>query len=118
MQKNFNDIFEKYKEKCTNLKVELVGDRPCMSDKMDMSKHQQITDRAVEIQSRHFGIDVCEKSGSTDCNIPLSMAIPAVALANHNGGGTHTVEEWVEKASFKAGLKVSMELILTEGGLF
>ena len=77
----------------------------------------KITDRAKAIQSKHFGINVIEKSGSTDCNIPHSMGIPAVALANYNGGGAHTREEWVLKDSFKAGLKVSMELILTEGGL-
>ena len=56
-------------------------------------------------------------SGSTDGNIPHSMAIPAVALANYNGGGTHTREEWVVKEDFKPGLKVTMELILTEGEL-
>jgi len=117
MEKKFAEIFENAKGNCQELKVELVGNRPCMSADMDMAKLQEITDRARAIQSKHFGVDAIEKSGSTDCNIPHSMAIPAVALANYNGGGTHTREEWVEKLSFKAGLKVSMELILTEGGL-
>lgn len=117
MQEKFGEIFEKAKANCLELKVELVGDRPCMSAEMDMEALQKITDRAKAIQSKHFGVDAIEKSGSTDCNIPHSLAIPAVALANYNGGGTHTREEWVIKDSFKAGLKVSMELILTEGGL-
>ena len=84
---------------------------------MDWEKLQLITDRAKSIQSKYFERQVVEKSGSTDCNIPHSMGIPAVALAAYDGGGTHTREEWVEKKSFKAGLKVAMELILTEGGL-
>mgnify|MGYP003289635762 CR=1 FL=1 len=117
MEKKFNEIFEKAKENCLELKIDLVGNRPCMSKKMDMAKLQEITDRAMAIQSKHFGIDAVEKSGSTDCNIPHSMAIPAVALAAYNGGGTHTREEWVIKESFKPGLRVAMELMLTEGGL-
>ena len=117
MEQKFKSIFKKAGENCLELQVELVGNRPCMSTDMDMAKLQEITDRAKSIQAKHFECDVMEKSGSTDCNIPHSMAIPAVALANYNGGGTHTREEWVEKESFKQGLRVSMELILTEGGL-
>lgn len=117
MEEKFSNIFEKAKANCIELKVELVGDRPCMSAEMDMELLQKITCRAKEIQSKHFGVNVIEESGSTDCNIPHSMGIPAVALANYDGDGIHTCEEWVIKNSFKAGLKVSMELILTEGGL-
>lgn len=117
MKKKFADIFEEAKKNCLELRIELVGKRPCMSADMDMAKLQEITDRAKGIQSKHFGKNVIEKSGSTDCNIPHSMAIPAVALANYDGGGSHTKEEWVIKESFKPGLRVSMELILTEGGL-
>ncbi len=117
MEEKFAGIFAKAKEQCIELKVERIGNRPCMSAGMDMDLLGKITNRAKAIQSKHFGVDVMEDSGSTDCNIPHSMGIPAVALSNYNGGGTHTREEWVLKESFKAGLKVSMELILTEGGL-
>lgn len=117
MEEKFSNIFEKAKANCIELNVELVGDRPCMSAEMDMELLHKITCRAKDIQSKHFGVNVIEESGSTDCNIPHSMGIPAVALANYDGDGIHTCEEWVIKNSFKAGLKVSMELILTEGGL-
>ena len=83
----------------------------------ELAKLQEITDRARSIQSKHFGVDVIEKSGSTDCNIPHSKGIPAVALAAYDGAGTHTREEWVVRESFKPGLRVAMELMLTEGGL-
>lgn len=117
MEEKFADIFEKAKANCLALKIEVVGDRPCMSAELDMDALQKITERAKGIQAKHFGVEVVEESGSTDCNIPQSMGIPAVALANYDGGGTHTREEWVIKDSFKAGLRVSMELILTEGDL-
>lgn len=117
MEKKFGEIFEKIKGICPELEIELVGNRPCMSNDMDMEKLKTITDRAKAIQSKHFNVLVEEHSASTDCNIPHSLGIPAVALANYDGGGTHTREEWVLKEAFKPGLKITMELILTEGGL-
>lgn len=117
MEKKFADIFEEARKNCLDLKIELVGNRPCMSEDMNMSILQLITDRVKKIQSKHFGVNPVETTGSTDCNIPHSMAIPAVTLANYDGKGTHTKEEWVFKESFKPGLRVSMELILTEGEL-
>ena len=82
---------------------------------MDMERMQEISDKVMAIQSKHFAKEVVAESGSTDCNIPHSMAIPALALAVYDGGGTHTREEWVIKESFKPGLRVAMELILSEG---
>ena len=117
MKDKFAEIFERAKGKCMELNVELVGDRPCMSSKMDAKKHRTLIDRAKDIQSRNFGVEVKECSGSTDCNIPHSLAIPAVAVSNHRGGGAHTREEWIYKNSFKAGLMNCMEFILTEGNL-
>ena len=40
-----------------------------------------------------------------------------MSVANYDGGGTHTREEWIIKESLKPGLRATMELILTEGGL-
>ena len=51
-------------------------------------------------------------SGSTDCNIPLSMGIPAVCVGCYNGAGAHTREEYVEIDSLLPGLKLAFDLIL------
>lgn len=115
MEEKFKEIFEKAKEKCLELRVELVGNRPCMSSDMDTEKLAMISERAKFIQSKHFDVEVKELSGSTDCNIPHSLGIPAIALSNYDGGGMHTREEWIIKESLKPGLRVSMELILNEG---
>lgn len=117
MQQKFAAIFEAAKVNCKNLKIDLVGERPCMSNNIDKAKQEEITDRAIAIQSKHAGCTVTPHSSSTDCNIPHSMGIPAVALANYNGGGAHTMEEWVEKESFKPGIRITLELVLTEGGV-
>ena len=117
MKNKFDDIFQQAKKNCLELKIELVGNRPCMSPDIDMVKLQEITNRAKEIQGKHFGRNVAEVSASTDCNIPHSLSIPAVALANNDACGAHTKEEFVFKESFRPGLMVSMELILTEAGL-
>lgn len=118
MEETFAEIFAKVKETCPRLNVELVGDRPCMSNDIDTEGMQKIAQRAMSIQTKHFGVEVRGTADSTDCNIPHSIGIPAVALGVYDGGGTHTVEEWLIKESFKPGLRITLELILTEGGLF
>ncbi len=118
MEETFAKIFAKAKENCLHLNVELVGNRPCMSNDIDMEVMQKIAKRAMTIQAKHFGVEVKGTADSTDCNIPHSMGIPAVALGVYDGGGTHTIEEWLVKESFKPGLRIALELILTEGGLF
>ena len=52
------------------------------------------------------------KSGSTDCNWPLSLGVPAICFGGYLGGGAHTREEWLEIDSLLPGLKVAFELVL------
>lgn len=47
-------------------------------------------------------------TASTDCNIPLSMGIPAVCIGVYEGGGSHTREEWLNKAFLKRGLEIAI----------
>ena len=111
MKEKFQSIFEKAKKKCLELNVEIVGDRPCMSADMDTDLLQKITDRAINVQSKHFKTDVTEKSGSTDCNIPSSLGIPAVCVGTYIGSGAHTREEKVLKSSLVTGLKIVTHLL-------
>ena len=48
---------------------------------------------------------------STDCNIPLSLGIPAVCVGTCRGTGAHTREEYVEKDSLKTGLRIALNLV-------
>jgi len=49
-------------------------------------------------------------SSSTDCNIPLSLGVPAVCIGVYTGGGMHTREEWIEKKSLVPGLEIALKV--------
>lgn len=116
MKEKYHSIFENAKANCEELKVELVGDRPCM-DNMDMQELGRLTELTKNIQQKYSGLEVNVESGSTDANIPHSLGIPAICVGVCDGFGPHTREEWLEKDSVKKGFAIGLELILTEGGL-
>ncbi len=94
-----------------NFRAELVGIRPCQG-KIDERVHQAMVGRTLAIQEEETGKEVRLDSGSTDCNIPMSLGVPAVCVGVYNGGGAHTYEEWVEKASLPIGLRIVSRLVL------
>ncbi len=114
MEKKYAEIFENAKKTCQELKVELVGNRPCM-DNMDMDKLNALSDFVCSVQAKYTGCEVKRGSGSTDANIPHSLGIPAICVGVYIGGGAHTTKEWLLKESLKPGFGIAMELILTEG---
>ena len=115
MQEEFLTIFGKIRAKYAGdaeITAELVGERPCMKE-VDMAALSALTGLIAEIQKKHGGCQVAINSGSTDCNIPHSMGIPAVCAGCYIGGGAHTREEWLEAASIKAGFHIAEEIIRT-----
>ena len=48
---------------------------------------------------------------STDCNIPLSIGVPAICLGTFSGYGAHTREEWIEKESLIKGTELVIKTI-------
>jgi len=68
--------------------------------------------RVSDICRKHSGLPCFVGSGSTDCNIPLSVGIPAVCLGVFLGAGAHTEGEYIYKDSLKVGLLIAGELIL------
>jgi di/tripeptidase len=109
MKSHFERIFDDAKKRGITLNIELVGDRPCMG-KVDLSKIAQLTQICSKIIEETANIKTRTHSSSTDCNIPLSLAIPALCVGTYNGGGAHTREEWVEKASLPIGLEVGIKI--------
>ena len=51
-------------------------------------------------------------SGSTDCNIPLSMGIPSACFGVYRGEGEHTRQEWIDPASISVGMKAFAAVLL------
>ena len=77
------------------LECDCVGSRPCMGE-VDPAAMEKLTARAREALEAAGFSDMPIGSGSTDCNIPLSLGIPAVCFGGLLGGGVHTREEYVE----------------------
>ncbi len=57
------------------------------------------------------GVSINLCPSSTDCNIPLSMGIPAVCIGVYEGAGMHTQEEYLELDSLPTGLEISAKVL-------
>ena len=110
MQAHFERIFEAARQRVLDLRVTLVGERPCMGN-VDFAKIDRLAKVYCGVVKDILNIDVARKSGSTDCNIPLSLGIPAVCIGVWQGSGAHTREEWIEKASLPIGLEVALRVV-------
>jgi len=111
MEERFHEIFKAVNKDDVKVTVTKVGDRPCMGFIPD-GKQEALIALATDVVERVYKTEVNYGKGSTDCNIPLSIGIPAIAVGNYKGGGTHTREEWVEKASMIPGLEFTIELMI------
>jgi len=114
MQQQFESIFDSAKSDKVQLNITKVGDRPCSST--DKGKIEALKDIVVPIIESVIGQKVTYKSSSTDCNIPLSLDIPALCIGTNLHDGMHTREEWVDKESLLPGLEIAIKtgLALTE----
>lgn len=111
MQSHLDEAISCFRSKGYDISVTLVGDRPC-SGKTDPVSMACISNRVQKAVQRHYGHEIPERSGSTDCNIPLSMGITAACVGCYEGGGAHTREEYVELDSLLPGLKLALDLIM------
>lgn len=111
MQDQLDAILQHYRQQGLQIRTTLVGDRPC-TGQVDASRQEALMNRASAATARYYGKEVTFESGSTDCNVPLSMGIPAVCVGCYCGGGSHTREEYVEIDSLLPGLKVAFDLIM------
>ncbi len=90
------------------LKVEQIGDRP--AGELDPTSALLASLRAVD---RHLGLATELRMGSTDANLPLSLGIPAMALAGGGvGGGIHTLGEWYDPTGRETALRRILLVLL------
>lgn len=106
MEGKFAEIFRNANTDEVKVVVTKVGDRPC-SD-IAPEKVQQLVDLIRPEIEAVISSPVALKSSSTDCNIPLSLGIPALCIGVYRGAGSHTREEWVRKDSLGPGLEVAI----------
>lgn len=101
----------------TEIKIKLVGDRPC-SD-IEQEKIDNLKAKVVPIIEEIVGKEVTFRSSSTDCNIPLSLGVAALCIGTNIHANIHTREEWIDKESMKPGLSITIKasMALTEATL-
>ena len=110
MEKKFAEIFSSAEDGECRLEIKKVGDRPCGNTSKEALEHlKDVCRRNIE---RVVGCEVSFTSSSTDCNIPLSLGIPAVCMGVIISQGSHRYEEWVDKVSMVKGLEVAISVML------
>ncbi|MBQ8175025.1 MAG: M20/M25/M40 family metallo-hydrolase [Clostridia bacterium] len=115
MEGQFARIFAEADCEHTRVRVTRVGDRPC-AGKVNVAELDRLRNTCRTLIEEITGGSVEFESSSTDCNIPLSLGIPAICIGVYDGGGTHTREEYIEAASLPTGLAIAVKALckLTE----
>src|SRR5699024_7674347 len=93
-----------------HMEMSLMGERPC-SGRVNRDAMEELVQRAVSSISAVTGEYPSVGSGSTDCNIPLSMGIPAVCFGGLVGGGVHTREEYVSLPALRQEARIIEEYL-------
>ena len=87
--------------------VETVGERPAGSIADD---HELV--RGALAALAEIGINGSLETASTDGNVPLSQGCPAVTIGITRGGNAHRLDEFIEVAPIRFGLKQLITLVL------
>ena len=111
METAFSAVAEAFRAKGVEVEVESMGVRPC-GEGVDRLAQQALSDWSEALLRRQPGGEIVVEPASTDCNIPLSLGIPAVSFGLCDGGGAHTRQEWIETASLETGLRIALETML------
>ncbi len=111
MGKHFEEIFNSTKSDEVEVCVKVIGVRPCEKG-VDPVKKKALLDKLADVMISVVGGKIEYCSMSTDCNIPLSMGVPAGCFGVYDGGGSHTREEWINKESLRPGLEIAIRSVL------
>ena len=110
MEDMFRKVVEAYRATGVEIEVELVGDRPCAGN-VDPNAQAALNALSADSIRRVTGMEPAYFSGSTDCNIPLSVGIPAVCLGLVVASGAHTRTETLQLSSLPQGSKLCMDFL-------
>ena len=111
MEEAFLAVVEDFRVRGADIEVESLGVRPC-GEGVDPVAQAALSDWSEALLRRYTGGNIVVEPASTDCNIPLSLGIPAVSFGLCGGGGAHTRQEWIETASLETGLCIALETVL------
>lgn len=106
MNKFFLSVLDAYRNMDNvQIECELLGERPCTGE-VDPEKQHALENKALDIMEAFTGKRPSCQSGSTDCNIPLSVGVPAICFGGHLGTGAHTREEFLNVKDLHLGMEI------------
>lgn len=88
----------------------VIGERPCMGNP-DRKKMDILCRICADSIRDVTGKTPAMQAASTDCNIPLSMDIPAVCTGLICGGNAHRTDEWVDVGSMTDGCMIAYKIL-------
>ncbi len=110
MRDNFERIISSARSADAQIEVEMIGERPCAGE-VDATKLAALQARVGDAIRQVIGKEPRAVASSTDCNIPLSVGIPAVCFGVCQGSGCHTREEKLEKSSLVPGCRLLIDFL-------
>jgi len=108
MRRRFEEIFRQAERRGVQITIKEVGARPCAE--VEPEKMEALKRLVVPVIEKAIGEAVTLTSASTDCNIPLSLGVPALCVGVSQYEGMHTREEYVVKESMERGLYMALTL--------
>ncbi|MBR5542706.1 MAG: M20/M25/M40 family metallo-hydrolase [Oscillospiraceae bacterium] len=106
MRQKFEAIFDSVRSDEVKVNVTKIGDRPC--ENVDQAKVEELAAKVVGEINGVVDDEVVFRCSSTDCNIPLSLGIPAINMGIGKHYGSHTREEYLIKNSLIPGLEIAI----------
>ena len=110
MKSFFEAEISKLQAEGIDVEVKMIGERPCSAE-IDEKRFSELCGRVRKSVKKVLGLETFDRSASTDCNIPLSMGIPAVCFGVCRGQGAHTREEYLEVASLRDGCRLLVDFL-------
>ena len=111
MRQQFHELVDAARCEGADITLESLGIRPCGGD-VPQQKQAELIRRCRLALGQIYGEEMPLCAASTDANIPLSLGIPAATFGLYRGGGAHTRQEYVQKTSLLAGLKIALFFLI------
>ena len=108
MRSSFESIISSFRARNIDIGTECIGLRPCGGE-VDISR---LLSKAEKVLSS-YSQPLTRGASSTDCNIPLSLGIPAICFGLIYAEGTHTRQEYADLSTYSLGLDLGWDYILS-----
>ena len=113
MEKLFHSTVETIRATGVEIEVEKVGDRPCGGD-VDAQRLEALRERYRASVRETVALEPFDGASSTDCNIPLSLGVPAICFGVCRSKGAHTREESLDTTSLTDGCRLLLDFLYRE----